>query len=141
MSTNSKKTTTSVRALREPVEQIWLAGLGALAATEQEGSKLFKSLVKRGEGFEKDTRARMEQIVEATKAAPGNAMTRINEGVNDTFTGVMHRLGVPTQREINNLTRRVEVLASRLDKRSSKPRKVASRARTTPKRPRPAPVS
>ena len=43
--------------LRDSVGQIWLAGLGALALTEQEGTKFFKTLVKRGEGFERTTRA------------------------------------------------------------------------------------
>ena len=126
MSGNTRKTT-SVRTLRDPVEQIWLAGLGALAVTEEEGTRLFKSLVKKGEGFEKDTRERVEKVMEATKAAPANAMTRIEEGMSDTFTGVLHRLGVPSRREINNLTRRVEGLATSLERRTPKPRKVASR--------------
>ena len=30
------------QAVRESVEQVWLAGLGALALTEEEGSKFFR---------------------------------------------------------------------------------------------------
>ena len=44
-------------AMRESVEQVWLAGLGALALTEEEGSKFFRALVKKGEGIEKRSRA------------------------------------------------------------------------------------
>ena len=37
--------------LRDSVEQVWLAGLGALALTEEEGLRFFRRLVKKGEGF------------------------------------------------------------------------------------------
>lgn len=117
------------RAMRQPVEQIWLAGLGALALTEQEGGKLFRSLVKRGQGLEKDTRARFGDVVSATKAAPGKAMTRLEEGVSDTLSGVLRRLGVPSRREINTLTRRVEGLATTLERQSARPRRVSRKAK------------
>jgi poly(hydroxyalkanoate) granule-associated protein len=128
MSANMKQTD-RVKELRQPVEQIWLAGLGALALTEEEGGKLFKSLVKRGKGFEKITRNRLEDAFEATRAVPGNAMARIEEGVSDTFSGVLRRLGVPSRREINSLTRRVEGLATTLEKRTAKPRRAAPKAK------------
>ena len=128
MSANMKQTD-RVKELRQPVEQIWLAGLGALALTEEEGGKLFKSLVKRGKGFEKITYNRLEDAFEATKAVPGNAMTRIEEVATDTFSGVLRRLGVPSRREINSLTRRVEGLATTLEKRTAKPRRAATKAK------------
>ena len=87
--------------LRDSVEQIWLAGLGALAITEDEGSKLFKTLVKRGEGFERTTKARLDEVVASARQVPSTAMNRIEETFDDTMTGVMHRIGVPTKREIN----------------------------------------
>ena len=132
MTTNMKKTNNGTRTLRQPVEQIWLAGLGALAVTEEEGGKLFKSLVKKGQGFEKDTKVRFDDAFEATKSVPRKAMTRIEHGVTDTFENVLHRLGVPSRREINSLTRRVETLATTLEKSSARPRR--PRARST-KRP------
>lgn len=124
--------------LRDSVEQVWLAGLGALAVTEEEGNKLFKSLVKRGEGFEKDTKVQIKKAVSAAKSVakqvPGNAMTAIESGIDDTMNGVLNRLGVPTKREINNLTRRVEGLASTLESKTKRARP-ATRAKA-PMRPR-----
>jgi polyhydroxyalkanoate synthesis regulator phasin len=38
--------------LQEPAQQIFLAGLGALSRAEEEGSKLFQKLVKRGQAYD-----------------------------------------------------------------------------------------
>ena len=105
--------------LRDSVGQIWLAGLGALALTEQEGTRFFKTLVKRGEGFERTTRARLDKAVASAREVPTNAISRIEETFDDTVTGVMHRIGVPTKREINGLARRVEGLAASLERRTA----------------------
>lgn len=139
MSANGR--TASRPALRRPVEQIWLAGLGALAVTEEEGSKLFRSLVKRGQGFEKESRARLDDVLEVTRAAPGNAITRIEEGMSDAFSGALHRLGVPTRKEIAQLTRRIEGLSATLERRTARPRRPATKARRTTKRTVSAPVT
>jgi poly(hydroxyalkanoate) granule-associated protein len=125
MPANNRKPASRVETLRQPVEKIWLAGLGALALTEEEGTRLFKSLVKRGQGFEKDTRAMLGHAVETTKAAPGELVTRLESGVTETITGVLQRIGVPTQREINALTRRVEGLATTLEHKPARRRHVA----------------
>ena len=132
MPANTKKTEKSgrIETLRQPVEKIWLAGLGALALTEEEGTRLFKSLVKRGQAFDKDTRHMLDKAVENTRTAPGEAINRIEEGVTDTLGGVLRRLGVPTRKEINSLTRRVETLATTLEKRPARPRRTTRKPAT-----------
>ena len=127
--------------LRDSVEQIWLAGLGALAITEDEGSKLFKTLVKRGEGFERTTKARLDEVVASARQVPSTAMNRIEETFDDTMTGVMHRIGVPTKREINGLARRVEGLAASIERQSAPPRRRARTKSTTTRRKASTPAS
>ncbi|HAS52088.1 MAG TPA: hypothetical protein DCS21_10250, partial [Gammaproteobacteria bacterium] len=39
----------AVANIRESASRIWLAGLGAVAKTQEEGEKLFQSLVEEGE--------------------------------------------------------------------------------------------
>lgn len=104
------------QAVRESVEEIWLAGLGALALTEEEGTKFFRTLVKKGEGVERRSRSLLDSTMSAAKAAPRNALTKIERRVDGTFENVMHRLGVPTRREITGLTRRIEGLAQSMEK-------------------------
>lgn len=119
--------------IRDSVEQVWLAGLGALAMTENEGTRLFRNLVKQGEGFEKATRARFDKALQRARAVPGNTMSAVEGGLDDTMERVMHRLGVPTRREINSLTKRVEGLTTTLEQ-GRRPARTATRPRTTARR-------
>ena len=118
MSATTRKGGTTKPMLRESAERIWLAGLGALAVTEEEGTKLFKSLVKKGEGFERETRSLLEKQIETARHSRTTAIRRFEGGVEQTMTGVLHRFGIPTRREIHTLTRRVESLADSLEKRA-----------------------
>jgi poly(hydroxyalkanoate) granule-associated protein len=104
------------RAVRESVEQVWLAGLGALALTEEEGSKFFRTLVKKGEGIEKRSRARLSDTIEAARNAPTNTLSKLERQVDTTLENVMHRLGVPTRHEISSLSRRIEGLAHSMER-------------------------
>lgn len=115
--------------MRESVEQVWLAGLGALALTEEEGSKFFRALVKKGEGIEKRSRARLSDTIEAPRHAPSNTMSKLERQVDTTLENVMHRLGVPTQRQINSLSRRIEGLAQSMEKTPRRRRVTTTRAR------------
>ena len=42
-------------AIKESAQQIWLAGLGAFAKTQEEGQKVFQALVKEGTSIHKRT--------------------------------------------------------------------------------------
>ena len=53
--------------IRESANRIWLAGLGAFAKTQEEGEKLFQSLVKEGETVEKRAKATAEARFEEAK--------------------------------------------------------------------------
>ena len=127
--------------LRESVEQVWLAGLGALALTEEEGSKLFKTLVKRGEGFERTAKKQLRKAVETAKDAPGTALTRIEQGLDDTITGVLDRVGMPTKREIDGLARRVEGLSNTIERRNRRPAARRPRRKSPAKAPPAAPTA
>ena len=42
--------------IRDSAEQIWLAGLGAFAKAQEEGTKVFDALIREGEAIQKKTR-------------------------------------------------------------------------------------
>ena len=112
-----------VETLQGSIEQVWLAGLGALALTEEEGSKFFHSLVKKGEVVEKKSKARIEDVVDVAKKVPATAMSTIERRTDETFQQVMKRLGIPTRHDIDLLTRRIEKLtaASPANSRARRP--------------------
>lgn len=124
---SAKKTVTdTATGLKETTEQVFLAGLGALVLAEEEGSKLFDKLVKRGRKVEglplKRVRKQLDDGADAVKDRAkdaryfaGEAAEKAEDRFQDAVTGVMKRLGVPTQTEISELTASVERLNKRLD--------------------------
>src|SRR6185312_2223039 len=97
--------------LKDSVHRIWLAGLGALAAAEEEGSKLFSKLVDRGRDVESKGKVEVDKV----KAKAESAFENWGEKFDEKLTSALHRLGVPTRDEIHNLTRRVEELNSKVE--------------------------
>lgn len=122
--------------VRDSVQKVFLAGLGALVVAEEEGSKMFKKLVKKGEkidlpgvGTDRVTAIR-EQLGGATDKATdavkgrvkdaqyiaGETADKAEDRVQDAVATVMKRLGVPTREEISELTRSVERLTDHIEK-------------------------
>ncbi|NJL28508.1 MAG: phasin family protein [Thermoanaerobaculia bacterium] len=105
--------------LKDAASQIWLAGLGALSAVEEGGSKLFKDLVEKGKGYESRSReafdsakGRVEEAAEKAKSSAENAWEKAQSQLDDSITSALHRFGVPTRDEIATLTKRVEELTA-----------------------------
>jgi poly(hydroxyalkanoate) granule-associated protein len=108
--------------LMESAHRIWLAGLGALAAAEEEGSKMFSRLVERGKDVEargKDAAADVKEAakskVDSVKSQAENAWSGLGDKLDDTLSSALHRLGVPTRDEIRNLTQKIDELNSKVE--------------------------
>jgi poly(hydroxyalkanoate) granule-associated protein len=135
MAAKKTKKTSGLPMLKESAHEIWLAGLGAFALAGEEGGRVFKSLVKKGEGLEKINKTRIHQLTSRAQGLRGEAraaVAKVTTPIEAGMTNAIHRLGVPTRKEIATLTKRVEELTRVVAKtRNGKARK---RSRT----PRPA---
>jgi poly(hydroxyalkanoate) granule-associated protein len=96
---------------------IWLAGLGAFAIAEREGSKLFESLVKEGEEVEARTKKSAEEKfegikgkVEEVKNKASDTWDGLEQAFEDRVARVLNRIGVPTNDDVQELAKRVEEL-------------------------------
>lgn len=109
--------------LRGSANQIWLAGLGAYARAEEEGTRLFDQLVTMGERVERRARTQVTRPIRAVERKAGE--------VRDTATGavgavrhafarrvqrLLNALQIPTSRDVEALTTRVEELTVALDR-------------------------
>ena len=121
--------------VKDATQNVFLAGLGALAMAEEEGSKLFKKLVKKGKKVElpelgaKRVKAIREQLDDASDKASDAVTSRVNDAkymaeetadkvedrIQDAVAVVMKRIGVPTREEISELTASVERLTKHID--------------------------
>jgi poly(hydroxyalkanoate) granule-associated protein len=110
--------------LRGSAYQIWLAGLGALSMAEDESGKIFKTLVHRGKAFEAAGRDRLVEVKERfdVRKAASNTVDRIAGNFDEGMSGVLSRLGLPTKKEIEGLSKRVERLTKTLEERPIKTR-------------------
>ena len=121
--------------VKDAAQKVFLAGLGAFAVAEEEGSKLFTKLVKRGRKVElpglgadrvkkiskqlataaDDAQDAVKSRVESATEAAGETAATIEDRVQDAVAVVMKRIGVPTRTEIAELTASVERLTRHVE--------------------------
>jgi poly(hydroxyalkanoate) granule-associated protein len=138
--TTSKKTDGQLAsAIKTSATQIWLAGLGAFARAEVEGSKLFNGLVKEGEKAQArvkkaaskaqaDSAKFFEELVKegektqhlatrtantslaGVRAKAAGTWGKLETVFEDRVAKALHTLNVPTKKDIDALGRRVSEL-------------------------------
>ncbi len=146
--TPKSQSKTASDSILESAHQIWLAGLGAFAKTQAEGGKIFQTLVKEGAALEsvtkkatagkvEEVRGAVEQSVSKAKVTAGDTWDKLESVFENRVAKALKGLGVPTAKEIETLTKRVEELSAKvsgLEKPKSPVRKVAAKKKTTRKR-------
>jgi polyhydroxyalkanoate synthesis regulator phasin len=108
--------------LANSAHHIWLAGLGALSAAQEEGSKVFDRLVERG----RDVESRGKDQAGKARDKAESAWSNVGEKIDEKLTAALNRLGVPTRDEIRNLTQKIEELHAKVEQ--LKPRAAAGAA-------------
>lgn len=106
--------------LRKYTHQIWLAGLGAFAKAEEEGSKLFENLVDAGRDVESrardKTETRVEEVKTRVRGRTGETLGKMEKAFDDRLSGALSRLGIPNKREVEALNSRIEELTRTIEK-------------------------
>ena len=124
--------------VKEQAQQIWLAGLGAFAKAQQDGTKAFEKLVSDGITMQRKAHTTAEEkLAEATQKATQAAHTLSEratgqwgklEGIfEERVARALHSLGLPSAAEMKALHARVAALEAQLG--TSKPK--ATKATTT----------
>ena len=112
-----------VATVRESAQQIWLAGLGAFAKAQEEGNKMFESLVKEGELIQARTKkVAAEKMAEMAGKATGT-WDKLEQVFEDRVARALGSLGVPTKADLDDLAKRVDALNASVKALSAKPRK------------------
>ena len=104
--------------IKDSVHRIWLAGLGALSAAEEEGGKIFSRLVERGRDVEVRGKVEVDKVkveVDKMKTKAESAFETWGDKFDEKLTSTLNRLGVPTREEIRNLTHKVEELNAKIE--------------------------
>lgn len=111
------------QTVKDSAQQIWLAGLGAFAKAQGEGTKVFETLMKEGVSLHRRTQAAAEEklgdMAGKVSAMAGGVGAKANsqwdklESIFEERTArALGRLGVPTARDVAVLAERVDALAA-----------------------------
>jgi poly(hydroxyalkanoate) granule-associated protein len=115
----------AVDSAAPPVQHVWLAGLGALAKAQQEGSKAIETLVNDGLAFQRKSQSEAQQrLQEATErlshltsdfGQPASGrVDKLEHLFEDRVAKALHRLGMPSLLDIQMLNDRVAQLEAQL---------------------------
>jgi poly(hydroxyalkanoate) granule-associated protein len=140
--------------LVDAVNQIWLAGMGALSRAQKEGPRAFETMIVEGASLIDKSREQAEdklrEAIATVQSTVEDRMQGTKEQASETWdnlekmfqgrvTKVLQQVGVPTAKEINALTRRVDelnmnVLALGKFQRAAAAKKPVPRRRKAPAR-------
>lgn len=127
----------------DSANQIWLAGLGAFTKAQNEGGKIFESLVKEGEHVQKRARkAAGDKLGEMTETA-SDAWDKLEHVFENRVDKALRSLNVPTRKDIDALNKRVAELTALVEKLTGEPVKPAKAAKAAkaPRAPKAPPVA
>ena len=112
-------------SVKESAQQIWLAGMGAFAKAQEEGSKVFEALVKEGAHLQKKTQGLAEERIGAVTGK----MTAMADGMSnkagaqwdklesifeERVARALNKMGVPSQKDIDALIKRIDGLSAQV---------------------------
>lgn len=125
---NSDKDNSSwVGGIEKYSRKIWLAGLGIYSKIDQDGPKLFDTLVKDGEKAEKQAKKTAEDVAETAKSSTTSKVSgvkdralgkwsELEEAFDKRLNSAISRLGVPSRNEIKALHQQVDTLTKQIEK-------------------------
>ena len=112
-------------AFSPPAQQVWLAGLGAMAKAQEQGSKAIETLLSDGLAFQRKSQAEAQQrLQEATERlshlasdfgqSASGRVDKLEHLFEDRVAKALHRLGMPSLIDIQMLSDRVAQLEAQL---------------------------
>lgn len=109
--------------VRESASQIWLAGLGAYAKAEAEGSKLFDALVQDGERIETKTRSYLDkgissarEKVDDLRAKATGSWSKVERAFDERVHSALSRLNMPSQEDVDSVLSRIDTLTAEVER-------------------------
>jgi poly(hydroxyalkanoate) granule-associated protein len=108
--------------MKDSAQHIWLAGLGAFAKAQEEGSKVFENLVKEGSHLQQTTQqaqAKMTEAAEKVGQMASSQMDKLETIFEERVAKALKSMGLPSAEDVAALQARVEQLEKQLTERKS----------------------
>ena len=118
-------------AIKDSAQQIWLAGLGAFAKAQEEGGKVFDTLVKEGLSIQRKTQSvaeerineatsRMSDMANGISSKAAGQWDKLENIFEERVAKALNKLGVPSAKDVDALIARIDELNSHVQQLSGK---------------------
>ena len=108
--------------MKDSAQHIWLAGLGAFAKAQEEGTKVFENLVKEGSHLQQTTQqaqAKMTEAAEKVGQMASGQMDKLETIFEERVAKALKSMGLPNAQDLADLKARVKQLEKQLAERKS----------------------
>jgi polyhydroxyalkanoate synthesis regulator phasin len=99
------------------------AHIAAFETTRQEAGKVIELAIKKSQKLRERARDQADGVVENLAGAADDQLTAFEQGMGR----MIRRIGLPTAKDVNALTRRVEALATKVEARTRNVKKAGRR--------------
>jgi poly(hydroxyalkanoate) granule-associated protein len=99
----------------EMTRKVLLAGIGAVALTQEEIEKFVNKLIDRGEIAEKDGRKLINDVVDKRRKRVEEVRTEAEDGLDKRIEHLLERMNVPTKADIDALSAKITTLTKKVD--------------------------
>jgi poly(hydroxyalkanoate) granule-associated protein len=97
------------------LRRILMAGIGALALTQEQIEDFVGKLVERGQIAEGDARNLISEVVERRKKSMQDTTRKAEEGFDKQIENLLARMNIPTKSEIDALSDKIAELSRKVD--------------------------
>jgi poly(hydroxyalkanoate) granule-associated protein len=99
------------KSLLGMARKVLLAGIGAMALTQEEAERFVDKLVERGEIAEKDGKNLVRDMMERRRKDSKRAEDQMDKRIED----LLHRMNVPSKADIEALSAKITALTKKVD--------------------------
>jgi poly(hydroxyalkanoate) granule-associated protein len=110
--------------MKDSAQQIWQAGLGAIAKAQEEGSKVYENLVKEGSPLQQTTQQAQTKLAQAAEkmshlasqmgASANGQIDKLEHVFEERVAKALKSMGLPTAQDLADLEARVALLEQQL---------------------------
>ncbi len=111
----SEETAETSNALLSGLRRVLMAGVGAVALTQEQIEDFVGKLVERGEIADGDARKLVSDVIDRRKRMIQDGGKRAEESVDRRIESLLARMNIPSKSEIETLSEKISVLSRKVD--------------------------
>jgi hypothetical protein len=116
------------KTARRSARTIWNAQRAAFATTRHEAGKVLVVAMDESQKLSTRVLDRREDMIDNLAGVADERLTTIEQSLQKGMNRVIHRIGLPTAKDVSSLSRRVDALTARVNSRAArKPKRRTAR--------------